>query len=347
MLEFDSVTKTYESFRLGPLDLRVENEILAILGPSGCGKTTLLAIAGGIVQQDAGTVSLHGDSLDSSVPEDRGTVVVFQDGALFPHMTVRENIRYAAVPATDVGGLADTFEVTDLLDQRASSLSGGERQRVAVARALAADPSALLLDEPLTNLDAPIRHRLRDDLRAKLAPLDIPVMYVTHDQSTATAIGDRLAILNDGKIQQIGTPATVFERPATPFVATFTGHDNVFEGSVIPGTAQPHVQWGPYQLETDCAGFEPPTDVWFSIRPEYVQVVPEAQRDETPNVLRGSITNRLFEGDTYRLRIAVDDIDERLELTVLRPAYDHHGLAERDRVSVSVPPTAIYLDEVE
>lgn len=347
MLAFDSVTKTYESFQLGPLDLQVDDEILAILGPSGCGKTTLLAIAGGIVQQDAGTVSLHGDSLDSSAPEDRGTVVVFQDGALFPHMTVRENIGYAAGPETDVEGLAETFEVTALLGQRASSLSGGERQRVAVARALAADPSALLLDEPLTNLDAPIRHRLREDLRAKLAPLDIPVLYVTHDQSAATAIGDRLAVLNDGAIQQVGTPATVFEEPATPFVARFTGHDNVFEGSIQPGTPHPHVQWGPYKLETDCAGLEPPTDIWFSIRPEYVRVVPEAEREATPNVLTGSITNRLFEGDTYRLRIAVEDLDERLDLTVLRPAYDHHGLDERDRISVSVPPTAIYLDEVE
>ena len=347
MLEFDSITKSHGSFRLGPLDLQVDDEILAILGPSGCGKTTLLAIAAGILQQDGGTVSLYGDSLDTRPPEDRGTVMVFQDGALFPHMTVRENIGYAAGPDTDVEGLAATFEVAALLEQRASSLSGGERQRVAVARALAADPSALLLDEPLTNLDAPIRHRLREDLRARLAPLDIPVLYVTHDQSAATAIGDRLAVLNDGAIQQVGTPATVYERPATPFVARFTGHDNVFDGTIHAGTDQPHVRWGPYRLETDCTGFEPSTAVWFSIRPEYVRVVPEPESEATSNVLTGSITNRLFEGDTYRLRIAVDDLDERLELTVLRPAYDRHGLAERDRISVSVPPSAIYLDEVE
>ncbi|MFB6256960.1 MAG: ABC transporter ATP-binding protein, partial [Haloplanus sp.] len=158
-LRLDGVTKRYAGFELGPLDLAVADEVLAVLGPSGCGKTTLLWLVAGLTRLDAGTVTLDGRTLDGRPPENRGIGLVFQDGALFSHLTARENIAYAATEDR-VDDLAATLEIRDLLDRRPPSLSGDERQRVALARTLAADPDALLLDEPLSSLDAPIRRRL-------------------------------------------------------------------------------------------------------------------------------------------------------------------------------------------
>ena len=223
MLELDSLSKTYAGFAFGPVDLSVGDEVLSVLGPSGSGKSTLLSLIAGTVTPDSGTISLDGRRLDGRPIADRETGLVFQDGALFPHLTARENIAYAATDPDRVDDLASTFEIAALLDRRPSTLSGGERQRVALARTLAAEPRALLLDEPLSSLDAPIRRRLRGELHQLFADLDIPVIYVTHDQRTATALGDRLAVIRDGAIEQIAIPPRVLSRPETPLVASFTG----------------------------------------------------------------------------------------------------------------------------
>jgi molybdate/tungstate transport system ATP-binding protein len=338
-LTVDGLGKSYAGFELGPIDLAVGEEVLAVLGPSGCGKTTLLSAIAGMVDPDAGTVSLNGTVLTGRPPEKRSTVLVFQDGALFPHMTARENVAYAADVDQRVGELADALEIGDVLDQRADTLSGGERQRVALARSLAADPAALLLDEPLANLDAPIKRRLRDELRPLLSALDIPVIYVTHDQREATAIGDRLVVIADGEILQRGTPTDVFAHPATPFVATFTGSVNLFRGQVVAAENGPTLDWEGRRLETAVDGESVGTEVWFCIRPEYVALADT----DGPNALAGTITRRVFEGDGHLLDVVPDGGDGVVRLALSPPAYERGGLSTRDRVRLALRGDAIHV----
>ena len=336
-LVVDGVYKSHGEFELGPIDLAVGEEVLSVLGPSGCGKTTLLSTVAGTVTPDAGTISLNGLDLTGRPPEKRGTVLVFQDGALFPHMTARENVAYAAGSEERVAELAAALEIGDVLDQRADTLSGGERQRVALARSLAADPGALLLDEPLANLDAPIKRRLRDELRPILAALDVPVVYVTHDQRQATAIGDRLAVIADGEIHQLDTPAEVFAHPATPFVASFTGSVNLFRGRVVAAEAGPALDWNGRRLDASIEeGMG--TEVWFCIRPEYVGLA----GTDSPNSFTGTVTRRVFEGDGHLLDIALDEGDETVRLA-LPPSIDDTRTGERERVRVALPPDAIHV----
>lgn len=231
-LALDGLERSFKGFRLGPLELAVDDEVLAVLGPSGCGKTTLLSLVAGLLAPDGGSVALDGRPLDGRPPEERDVGLVFQDGALFPHMTARENVAYPGADDDRVAALAATLEIEDVLDRPAPALSGGERRRVALARALAADPDALLLDEPLANLDPPIRRRLRPELAAVFEDLAIPVVYVTHDQRSAAALGDRLAVLGDGTIHQQGPVDAVLDRPRTAFVARFVGA-NVLPRSLV------------------------------------------------------------------------------------------------------------------
>ncbi|WP_049902058.1 ABC transporter ATP-binding protein [Halococcus agarilyticus] len=342
MLTINGVKKSYGAFELGPIDLAVDAEVLSVLGPSGCGKTTLLSAVAGVVEPDAGTVTLNGADLAGRPPEERGTVLVFQDGALFPHMTARENVAYAAASAGNVEELAARLEVADVLDQRAATLSGGERQRVALARSLAADPDALLLDEPLANLDAPIKRRLRDELRPLLASLSIPVLYVTHDQHEATAIGDRLAVMAEGRIQQCDTPGEVFARPATPFVASFTGSTNLFRVRVAEADGSPVLEWGGLELGAPDHGCEIGETVQFCIRPEYVTVVESGVR-ERRNTLFGRVRRVVFEGDGYLVDVAPEGVDDVIRVTLSSPVYDRLELADGERVRLSLPSDAIHV----
>jgi molybdate/tungstate transport system ATP-binding protein len=338
-LVIDGVRKSHGAFELGPIDLAVGEEVLSVLGPSGCGKTTLLSTVAGLIDPDAGTVSLDGLDLTGRPPEKRGTVLVFQDGALFPHMTARENVAYAARSEDRVTELADALEIGGVIDQKADTLSGGERQRVALARSLAADPDALLLDEPLANLDAPIKRRLRDELRPLLASLDVPVVYVTHDQREATAIGDRLAVIADGELLQLDTPAEVFAHPATPFVASFTGSTNLFRGQVVESETGPTLDWNDRRLDAAVDGTSVGDDVWFCIRPEYVTLAD----DETRNALTGAITRRVFEGDGHLLDVVPDKGDEPVRLALSPPAYERAELDGRDQVRLALPANAIHV----
>lgn len=343
-LELDNIVKTYDGFELGPTDLTVDEEVLSVLGPSGCGKTTLLSVIAGIVTPDSGTISLDGADLTGRAPEERGTVLVFQDGALFPHMTALENIQYAATSPERVEELAETLEITGILDQSAETLSGGERQRVSLARSLATDPAALLLDEPLANLDAPIKRRLRDELRPILSALDIPVLYVTHDQHEATAIGDRLAVVDDGTVHQLDTPAEVFAHPATPFVASFTGSVNLFQARVVRTDHSLVLDWNERQLEAPGDAFGVDEAVWFCIRPEYVSIADEFS-PEHRNVLEGTIVCQVFQGDSYQVTVAPDGMDDVIRATLSPPVYDQLGLSENERVRVSLEKDALHVIE--
>jgi ABC-type sugar transport system ATPase subunit len=215
-----------QSFALRDVSLDVaRHECLVILGPSGSGKTTLLRIVAGLERPEAGTVSFDGRDVTAEPPERRGAGVVFAEDALFPHMSAFENIAYG-IPRRDrerVRAAAASMHVEHLLERRANTLSGGERQRVALARALALEPVILLLDEPLARLDAPLRLALRLELMSVLRGGSYTTVLVTHDQSEAMALGDRIAVMREGRIEQLGSPRDVYDRPANLFVASFVG----------------------------------------------------------------------------------------------------------------------------
>jgi len=261
------------------LDLAIrDGEFFALLGPSGCGKTTLLRTIAGLEQASEGVVSLAGSDVTRVEAGKRGVAMVFQDYALFPHMTVAQNIAYplrvkrapkqaqTAAAESKAAGLG----LSALLERRPAQLSGGQQQRVALARAIAMEASVLLLDEPLSNLDARLRLDARTFLKRLQRDLGLTTVFVTHDQAEALALADRIAVMSDGKIRQLGTPKEVFQRPADTFVANFIGSTpmNLLPGSVSDGL-----------VEVAGARLAPPADLALTdgtpvvagIRPEYLR----------------------------------------------------------------------------
>ncbi len=231
---------------LNDVSLNVETgELLAILGPSGCGKSTLLRVVAGLLRADRGTVKIAGRDMEGVPPRDRGIGFVFQDYALFPKMTVRDNVafglRVRGVPTGDRNRkTSEMIELVGLAEEAGQSvetLSGGQRQRVALARALAVSPSLLLLDEPLSALDIKVRERLRREIAAVQKKVGITTLIVTHDQEEAMELGDRIAVMNEGRFEQVATPRDVYQVPATEFVAKFIGEVNVLPGQLYRGSA--------------------------------------------------------------------------------------------------------------
>ncbi|MFW5917322.1 MAG: ABC transporter ATP-binding protein [Halorubrum sp.] len=247
-VELDGVTKRYgDTTAVDDVSLRVrEGEFFTLVGPSGCGKTTTLRLIAGFESPSSGTVRFGDRDVSGVPPEGRDIGVVFQNYALFPHMTVGENVAYGLNFADPPEGVSRDERVAELLglvdlpgtaDREPESLSGGQKQRVAMARALAPGPDVLLLDEPMSALDARLRERLRVQVRAIQSELGITTVYVTHDQEEALAISDRVAVVSDGTPEQIAPPRTVYREPSTRFVAGFVGDNNVFEGPVTDAAA--------------------------------------------------------------------------------------------------------------
>ncbi|HEX3349539.1 MAG TPA: ABC transporter ATP-binding protein [Acetobacteraceae bacterium] len=248
----DGVTKVFGTFTaLARVDLRVtDGEFLALLGPSGCGKTTLLRIIAGLETQTSGRVLIGGRDVSALPPRRRGLAMVFQNYAVFPHMRVRDNVAFglrmngadAARIERQVARAAALLHIEPYLDRYPAQLSGGQRQRVAVARALAVEPAVLLMDEPLSNLDALLRLEMRAELKSILREAGTTTVYVTHDQTEAMGLADRMAVLHAGRIQQIGLPADVYRSPATRFVGGFVGSPpmNFLSVHVADGAATLH-----------------------------------------------------------------------------------------------------------
>lgn len=286
-LKLTNVSLSYGSFTLGPVTVSFEPGVTAVIGPSGSGKSTLLQLVAGFERPETGTISLDGRRIDRRPPEERSIGMVFQNYALFPHLTVRENLEFGAVPSASIPDTVEMLAISNLLDRTPETLSGGEKQRVALARALVSDPAALLLDEPLASLDAPIRRRLRLELRDVLADLDVPVVYVTHDQDEAAVVADRLTILHDGSVVQSGAFEDVFSAPDTAFVADFLGMENIFHGEVVTTNGErTTVDIGPDTVTA--TGLIDRRDVAVAVHPEDVTLHREEGSAEA-NALRGTV----------------------------------------------------------
>ena len=237
MLHLNGLGKRFgDQWILRDLNLQVrEGECVALLGPSGCGKSTALRLIAGLERQDEGSIELDGARLDTIPAERRRIAMVFQSYALFPHLSVRENLNLGlkirgVAPAQRqqrINSVLDTVRLREMAVRRPQQLSGGQRQRVALARALLRDPRVYLLDEPMSNLDAQLRDELRPELRQLILQGSQPVVYVTHDQQEAMALANRIAVLKGGSIEQIGTPEELYKTPASRFVASFIGRPQI------------------------------------------------------------------------------------------------------------------------
>jgi putative spermidine/putrescine transport system ATP-binding protein len=322
---------------LEPATLDIERgETLVLLGPSGCGKTTMLRIIAGLDVPDAGGRVLFDGADMTSVPiEKRNVGMVFQSYALFPNMSVADNIGYGlkirGVPkeerAARVAELVKLTNITGLEDRRIDQLSGGQRQRVALARAVAIRPGILLLDEPLTALDAALRDRLRGELNRLLRSLGITTIYVTHDQSEAMELGDRIVVMRKGVIGQIGTPRDIYFAPGSRFVAEFVGAANIVEAAVVGG----HLVLPGGRLAL--AGAADTAAAVAMVRPETIRIVGAGEAS-----LQGVIDSVSFIGD--RQRIVVSGASDKL-LTVDAP--NKTAVTAGDRVGLSIAPEAVRL----
>ncbi|GLH99365.1 ABC transporter ATP-binding protein [Phytohabitans aurantiacus] len=245
VLAIDGLRREFGAFvALRKLDLRVSaGEFVALLGPSGCGKTTALNLVAGLIEPTAGTITLDGHRIERLPSEKRGIGMVFQNYALFPHMSVADNLgfglRMRRRPKHErverVSRALALVRLTEHAHKYPGQLSGGQQQRVAIARAVVVEPRLVLMDEPLSNLDAKLRLDMRTEIRLLHQQLGLTTIYVTHDQTEALSLADRLVVLKDGAVQQIGTPSDVYEQPANAFVAAFMGYRNVLEGDLRAG----------------------------------------------------------------------------------------------------------------
>jgi putative spermidine/putrescine transport system ATP-binding protein len=294
------------------LDIRA-GEFFSMLGPSGSGKTTCLRMIAGFERPTSGRVLLHGMDVTRVPPYERDVNTVFQDYALFPHMTVAENVEYGLmvkkVPRSERRGRAmDALRMVRLegFDKRKpSQLSGGQRQRVALARALVNQPSVLLLDEPLGALDLKLRQEMQVELKSIQQRVGLTFIYVTHDQEEALTMSDRLAVMNAGRIEQIGTPSEVYEDPVSPFVAGFVGTSNVLTGDAaraVSGSANP-----------------------ITVRPEKIRMLdPDEKVPDGECTITGHVEAVIYLGAVTRYRVLLDVGDE--ELIVLRQNLRHSSM---------------------
>lgn len=314
----ESVTKTFGAFTaVDHVDLRIyKGEMFALVGASGCGKTTLMRMLAGFAEPSAGRILIEDADMTDTPPHERPVNMMFQSYALFPHMTVEENVGYglrrirepAALKAKRVREALEMVQMQDFGRRKPHQLSGGQRQRVALARALIRRPKVLLLDEPLSALDKKLREQTQFELMNIQYQVGITFVFVTHDQDEAMALSTRIAVMNRGQVLQVGTPAEIYEFPASRFVADFVGTTNLFEGTVS------HCESGLLSMQCAETGTDLLVDdvgrygrgqrLWMSVRPEKIRLSKEPQTGGRLNQLRGTVWELGYLGNrsTYRVR---------------------------------------------
>lgn len=326
-LELKHINKSFGNFKASnDVSFEIEQgKLVALLGPSGSGKTTILRILAGLEHQDDGDIYIDGKLVNDVSVQERGIGFVFQNYALFPYMTVYDNIAYGMKIRkkskeeinAKVKELLDLVGLPGLEKRFPSQLSGGQRQRVAFARALATEPQVLLLDEPFAAIDAKVRKDLRRWLKDMIEHVGITSVFVTHDQDEAVEVADELIITNEGRVEQIGTPVEIYRNPQTPFVAQFIG-----ESVVLKDYAYEKLKGFSRQEGAASA----------AIRPEFVRVIPANQHAEIPSIyMDGVIRHKEFRGNFMELTVEIDDIELKAEYQI-----DEVNLKKGDAVKVMV-----------
>jgi len=360
IVELDRVTKTFPGGIVAVDDLSLaikEGEFVTLLGPSGCGKTTTLRMIAGFEDPDRGRVLLSGEDVTSLPPYRRRVNTVFQDYALFPHMSVAQNVGYglsvAGVPRAEIAQRVDeALKLVDLLDKksvRPSALSGGQKQRVGLARALIRNPKVLLLDEPLSALDVKLRDAMQVELKHLHEKLGITFLLVTHDQKEALILSDRVVVIDNGRIVQAGTPSELYDRPATPYVANFIGVSNFVAAKVTDfdsGVIVTDANGVALRVRADdAARLAKGAQVTLAVRPEKAQLlVNGSDAPADSNRVSGRVVDHLFQGNVVRLGIDIGQaqpflVDIQLNLGLGDSSLPQPG----SQVSLAIHPSAISL----
>jgi putrescine transport system ATP-binding protein len=316
----DGVVKTYGNFTaVDNVNLQIyKGEMFALVGASGCGKTTLLRMLAGFARQSSGSISIDGVEMSTVPPHERPVNMMFQSYALFPHMSVERNVGYgikrlpmdAATRKKRIQEALDMVQLGHLAQRKPHQLSGGQRQRVALARALIRRPKVLLLDEPLSALDKKLREKTQFELMDLQYQVGITFIVVTHDQDEAMALATRIAVMDRGKVVQVGTPAEIYEFPQSRFVADFVGTTNLFEGVIAscePGlTTVTCRETGCDLLVDDVGRFTPGQRVWVALRPEKIRLSKQPGGESRANQLRGTVHQLGYLGNrcTYQIKTA-------------------------------------------
>ncbi len=316
-IRFEHVTKSFGDNRVvDDVDLAIEpGELFFLLGPSGCGKTTLLRCIAGFYIPESGRILIGNRDVTSLAPEDRDTGMVFQSYALWPHMTVRENVAFGLqlrkVPKAEMDQRIDealaAVKMSDRASYKPNQLSGGQQQRVALARALVVRPKCLLLDEPLSNLDAKLRLEMRGEIRRICKQFGLTAVYVTHDQKEALSIADRIAVLDKGKIQQCGAPRDVYKKPASKFVANFIGETNFIDATVVSTGEEILLDTSIGRVastNTPQGSIKTGDHVTLSIRPEVIHVGYDAPAD-AGNTFNAAVHDTIYLGEMAQHEINI------------------------------------------
>jgi len=355
MVELRQVTKRFGAFTaVDDVSLEVRaGEFLTLLGPSGCGKTTILRMISGFEQPTSGAVLLDGKDVTHLPPYRRDTNQVFQSYALFPHLNVLDNVcfglRMKQVPRDEMRRRASAaIELVSLRgfeSRKPHQLSGGQRQRVALARAIVNEPKVLLLDEPLSALDAKLRRGMQIELKRLQKQLGITFVFVTHDQEEALTMSDRIAVINHGRIEQIGEVTEVYHRPRTAFVANFIGEANLFDAKVVgrEGSTARVLMSGKHELLIAAADLPADaTEVTISVRPEKVVLAQRRPGGDIRNCFEAVVLEELFTGATDRLLLRTD---AGLELTAVaaNEGASQEAIHRGDRVWVELHPQDIVI----
>lgn len=344
ILNLKNINKSYGAVKgVEDISLSVSSgEIVSLLGPSGCGKTTTLRMIAGFEQPSSGEMEIAGKSAIGLKPYERNVGLVFQHFALFPHMTIEQNVgyglKYRGVPSAErESRIAEALQLVQLGDfrkRKPSQLSGGQQQRVALARAIVTRPAIMLLDEPLSALDAKLRQTLQVELRQILKTVNCSTIIVTHDQEEAMSLGDRLIVMNKGRIEQDGTPQEIYRKPASEFVADFIGHASWLEGIICERKTE---NFAAVQVGTELihvrANHEIGSRVKLCIRPEHINIISPDQisAGAIENIIRAEVVNVLYLGSTTQVTL---NISGNIKLYVNVMNRSHFTYAIGDRVAL-------------
>jgi spermidine/putrescine ABC transporter ATP-binding subunit len=359
IIQIRNVTKTYSGnvTAVDNLSLEVrEGEFVTFLGPSGCGKTTILRMIAGFEIPTGGHIFLAGEDVTERPPYERQVNTVFQDYALFPHMSISENVGYglrvSGMPKAKVKPAVEealaTVGLMDKADARPGNLSGGQKQRVALARAMVRKPKVLLLDEPLSALDAKLREAMQVELKHLHEQLGITFVFVTHDQKEALVMSDRVVVMEQGKIVQSGTPAELYDHPVTPYVADFIGNSNKLYGRIVSSDAtQITLQVGSSRVQSTPGQtrYSQGDNVLATVRPEKVRLLAEGEDADGYSTITGTVREVLFHGSSYRLEIDIGqeqlfDVDVQLELALA--TADIHSPGTSVRLAINPEMVSVF-----
>lgn len=328
IIELKNVVKSFDGdVILKNIDLEIgEKEFVTLLGPSGCGKTTTLRIIGGFERQDSGDLLFKGKEISNIPPYERKINTVFQKYALFPHLNVYENIAFGlrlkkveeSIISEKVTEMLRLVNLSGYENRRIDNLSGGQQQRIAIARALVNEPDVLLLDEPLGALDLKLRQGMQFELKKIQKRVGITFIYVTHDQEEALTMSDKIVVMNNGIIQQIGSPVDIYNEPINRFVADFIGESNIVDGVMNEDF---EVEFSGHTFECVDKGFSEKERVDVVIRPEDIEIVPKDK-----GYLTGRVLSSVFKGVHYEMLVKVGEFTYMIHSTITKDVNDEVGL---------------------